>query len=137
MRNYTQTADSLLEQYPTKTEPLSKQEEKRIYDMALKKIEKAGSYTPPKLKKHRRVPVCVAAAVAALDEAGIKYQLSGMGTLLEAENPNELFDAIKIAHEAVFKAGSQRVVTSVKIDDRRDRDRTMADKVHSVEKKLR
>lgn len=78
----------------------------------------------------------VAAALAALDEAGIKYQLSGMGTFLEAENPDELFDAIKIAHEAVFKAGSQRVVTSVKIDDRRDRDRTMADKVHSVEKKL-
>ncbi len=78
----------------------------------------------------------VAAAVAALDEAGIQYQLSGMGTLLEAENPDELFDAIKIAHEAVFKAGSQRLVTSVKIDDRRDRNRTMADKVHSVEKKL-
>ena len=65
MRNYTENADSLLEQYPTKTMPLSKQEEKRIYDMALKKIEKAGSYTPPKLKKHRRVPVCVAAAAAA------------------------------------------------------------------------
>ena len=40
MRNYTENADSLLEQYPTKTMPLSKQEEKRIYDMALKKIEK-------------------------------------------------------------------------------------------------
>lgn len=65
MRNNTKTADSLLEQYPTKTVPLSKQEEKRIYELAMKKIEKAGSYTPPKLKKHRRVPVCVAAAVAA------------------------------------------------------------------------
>jgi uncharacterized protein (TIGR00106 family) len=78
----------------------------------------------------------VAAAVAALDETGINYQLSGMGTLLEAENLDELFYAIKIAHEAVFKTGSERVVTSVKIDDRRDRKRTMADKVHSVEKKL-
>jgi len=78
----------------------------------------------------------VAAAVAALDEAGIKYQLSGMGTLLEAENPDELFCAIKIAHEAVFSAGSERVVTSVKIDDRRDRDQTMTAKVRSVEKKL-
>ncbi|NYB51446.1 MAG: MTH1187 family thiamine-binding protein [Methanobacteriaceae archaeon] len=78
----------------------------------------------------------VAAAVAALDETGIKYQLSGMGTLLEAENPEELFDAIKIAHEAVFKEGMDRVVTSVKIDDRRDQDRTMEDKVRSVEEKL-
>lgn len=78
----------------------------------------------------------VAAAVAALNETGIKYQLSGMGTLLESENLDELFDAIKIAHEAVFKEGMDRVVTSVKIDDRRDRDRTMDDKVRSVEEKL-
>ena len=78
----------------------------------------------------------VAAAIAALDETGIKYQLSGMGTLLEAENPDELFDAIKTAHEAVFKEGVDRVVTSVKIDDRRDRERTIEDKVRSVEEKL-
>jgi uncharacterized protein (TIGR00106 family) len=78
----------------------------------------------------------VAAAIAALDSAGIEYQLSGMGTLLEAENPDELFDAIKVAHEAVFKEGMDRVVTNIKIDDRRDRQRTIDDKVRSVEKKL-
>lgn len=78
----------------------------------------------------------VAAAVAALDKSGIQYQLSGMGTLLEAETLDELFDAIKIAHEAVFKLGLHRVVTNVKIDDRRDRERTMDDKVRSVEEKL-
>lgn len=78
----------------------------------------------------------IAVAVAALDETGIKYQLSGMGTLLEVETPDELFDALKVAHEAVFKEGVNRVVTSVKIDDRRDRERTMDDKVRSVEEKL-
>lgn len=78
----------------------------------------------------------VAVAVAALDETGIKYQLSGMGTLLEAETLDELFDAVKVSHEAVLKEGMDRVVTSVKIDDRRDRDRTMDDKVRSVEEKL-
>jgi len=78
----------------------------------------------------------VAAAIAALDETEIKYKLSGMGTLIEAENPDELFDAIKTAHEAVFKEGIGRVVTSVKLDDRRDRERNMDDKVRSVEKRL-
>lgn len=78
----------------------------------------------------------VAVAIAALDETHVNYQLHGMGTLLEADNLENLFEAIKIAHEAVFKAGSQRVVTSVKIDDRRDRQRTIEDKVQSVEKKL-
>ena len=55
---------------------------------------------------------------------------------IEAENPDELFDAIKIAHEAVFKEGVGRVVTSMKMDDRRDRERNMGDKVRSVEKRL-
>ena len=65
MRNYTEITDSLLEQYPTEEAPLTKQEQQRIYELAMQKIERAGSYTPPKLKKHRRVPFCVAAAVAA------------------------------------------------------------------------
>ena len=47
----------------------------------------------------------VAVAVAALDKTGIKYKLSGMGTLLETENLDELFEALKVAHEAVFRDG--------------------------------
>jgi uncharacterized protein (TIGR00106 family) len=78
----------------------------------------------------------IAAAIASLESTGIKYQLSGMGTLLEAETPDELFKAIKTAHEAVFMEGVDRVVTSVKIDDRRDQLRTMEDKVRSVKEKL-
>jgi uncharacterized protein (TIGR00106 family) len=56
---------------------------------------------------------------------------------LETENLDELFEALKVAHEAVFRDGVNRVVTSVKIDDRRDREKTMDDKVLSVEKKLK
>lgn len=78
----------------------------------------------------------VAAAVAALEGTGIKYELSGMGTLLESEDPEELFSAIKSAHEAVFKVGALRVATSVKIDDRRDKDKGLLEKVKSVEEKL-
>lgn len=79
----------------------------------------------------------IAVAIAALDGTGIKYQLSGMGTLLEAETPDEIFNALKVAHEAVLKEGVNRVVTSVKIDDRRDREKTMEDKVQSVKEKLK
>lgn len=78
----------------------------------------------------------VAAAVDALDKTGIKYQLSGMGTQIETNDPQELFKAIEAAHEAVFAKGADRVSTSVKIDDRRDKVRSLADKVLSVEKKL-
>ncbi|HMK54963.1 MAG TPA: MTH1187 family thiamine-binding protein [Methanobacteriaceae archaeon] len=78
----------------------------------------------------------VAAAVSALKETGIKYELSGMGTLLESEDPDELFSAIKSAHEAVFKVGALRAATSVKIDDRRDKDKGLNEKVKSVEDKI-
>lgn len=78
----------------------------------------------------------IAAAVSALEEAGVKYHLTGMGTIIEADDAEQLFDSIKKAHEAVFNAGAQRVATSVKIDDRRDKEETLEEKVSSVKKML-
>lgn len=78
----------------------------------------------------------VAAAVSALNDMGIKYRVNGMGTLMETDDPEKLFDAIKAAHEAVFMKGAKRVATSVKIDDRRDKEKTINEKVSSVKKKL-
>ncbi len=79
----------------------------------------------------------IAAAVAALDNNGIKYELTGMGTLLESNDLEKIFKAIRSAHEAVFSEGAQRVATSIKIDERRDFDRTINDKVVSVNQKLK
>ena len=79
----------------------------------------------------------IAAAVAALDSTGIKYELTGMGTLLESNDLEKIFIAIKSAHEAVFSVGAERVATNIKIDERRDLDRTIADKVSSVKSKLK
>ena len=79
----------------------------------------------------------IAAAVAALDSTGIKYELTGMGTLLESNDLEKIFTAIKSAHEAVFSVGAERVATNIKIDERRDLDRTIADKVSSVKSKLK
>ena len=79
----------------------------------------------------------VAAAVSALDSDGIKYELTGMGTLLESDDLEKIFTAIKTAHEAVFNTGAERVATSIKIDERRDEDRTIKDKVSSVTQRLK
>lgn len=78
----------------------------------------------------------VAAAVSNLDKMGIKYQINGLGTLIETDDAEKLFDAIKAVHEAVFAEGVQRVSTHVKIDDRRDVQKTMQEKVESVKNKL-
>lgn len=41
----------------------------------------------------------VKAAVQAIKDSGLNYQLTGMGTQIEAENLSELYDAIEKAQE--------------------------------------
>jgi uncharacterized protein (TIGR00106 family) len=77
----------------------------------------------------------VAACIKVLDESGISYELHGMGTIIEGDL-KDLFEVILKMHEVPFRAGALRVVTSVKIDDRRDKKATVQDKVEAVQTKL-
>lgn len=61
----------------------------------------------------------VKAAVAAVTRSGLKFEVGAMGTTLEGEL-DEVLTAIKQAHRAVLDAGAGRLVTSIKIDERRD-----------------
>jgi len=79
----------------------------------------------------------VAEAVKVLDEEGINYEVTPMCTVFEAEDIDRALEIIAKAHKAVVKAGAMRVLTSIKIDDRRDIERKMKDKVRSVLEKLR
>ena len=79
----------------------------------------------------------ITAAVQVIKNSGLNYQLTGMGTQIEAENLKELYDAISKAQEAVFEIGVGRLYTIIKIDDRRDREnRTLNAKIETVEKLL-
>jgi uncharacterized protein (TIGR00106 family) len=64
--------------------------------------------------------------------SGIRSSLTPMGTIIEAESIDRIFEVIKLAHEAVFSAGAKRVSTNIKIDDRRDKKRQMEDKVEAI-----
>lgn len=76
----------------------------------------------------------VTAAVQAIKDSGLNYQLTGMGTHIEAENLSELYDAIAKAQEAVFEVGVGRVYTVIKVDDRRDLDNRGLDvKIETVD----
>ena len=57
---------------------------------------------------------------------GLKYEVTAMGTLLESEKLDTILEAAKVAHEAVLRLGEKRVETTLKIDDRRDKLRTIA-----------
>jgi uncharacterized protein (TIGR00106 family) len=76
----------------------------------------------------------VAECLRIVRDSGLKHQLTPMGTVLEGDG-EKVVATIMACHSQVLRM-SQRVVTSIKIDDRRDRPADMERKVRSVEEKL-
>ena len=77
----------------------------------------------------------VADCIRILKQEKVKYELSAMGTNIEGN----LKDLMKIAlrmHEEPFKKGALRVLTTLKIDDRRDKKGTLSEKKQAVRRKL-
>ena len=78
----------------------------------------------------------IAQAVKVLEgEKDIKYELTAMGTIIEGDLERVLTLARKM-HQAVFNAGIMRVVTTIKIDDRRDKRASMDSKMESLKREL-
>jgi uncharacterized protein (TIGR00106 family) len=63
----------------------------------------------------------------------ISYRLTPMGTIIEGPLDNVL-EVVRKMHEIPFSKGASRVVTFLKLDDRRDKSSTMAGKIESVVK---
>lgn len=77
----------------------------------------------------------VKAALSAMEDESVKFELHAMGTIIEADNLKTLFSAVEKAHEAVFKEGAARVVTTLKIDDRRDKEISIKSKINAVKQR--
>ncbi len=78
----------------------------------------------------------VAACEQVLTAAGLKTHLHAYGTNVEGEW-DDVFAAIKRCHEVVHQMGAPRITTTIRVGTRTDRPQTMADKIRSVEDKLR
>ena len=68
-------------------------------------------------------------------EKDIKYELTAMGTIIEGDLERLLTLAGRM-HQSAFEAGVMRVVTTIRIDERRDKPLTMDGKVEAVRKRL-
>ncbi|GIP54283.1 MTH1187 family thiamine-binding protein [Paenibacillus vini] len=68
-------------------------------------------------------------------QKGIKYTLTSMSTIIEGPL-DDIFAAIRAIHEAPFHSDAKRVSTSIKIDDRRDKEGSSEQKLRSVQDKL-
>jgi len=77
----------------------------------------------------------IAALLRELQISGAEYRLTDMGTIIEGEATSLLQLAAKL-HELPFAAGVKRVVTTIHIDDRRDKHVSLDDKKRTVERLL-
>ena len=73
----------------------------------------------------------IAECLKVLDASGVSHEVHGMGTILEGELET-LLAVIREMHEVPFNKGAQRVVTTIRVDDRRDKAGSAKGKVASV-----
>lgn len=65
---------------------------------------------------------------------GIRFQTTPMGTMIESESIEKIFEAARVMSDSVFAMGISRVETILKIDERRDKDHSLEDKLKSIGK---
>jgi uncharacterized protein (TIGR00106 family) len=70
----------------------------------------------------------VKAAIKIIEENDLDFQVNSMGTCVQGEW-DAIFSTLKAIHEELAKMGCHRIVTTVKIDDRRDKFSTMDAKI--------
>jgi uncharacterized protein (TIGR00106 family) len=61
----------------------------------------------------------------------ITFQITAMGTIIQGRL-DRVLELISKMHEIPFSMGNQRVLTTITIDDRRDKEATIESKVKAV-----
>ena len=84
------------------------------------------------------VSIYIARAIEAINDfKDVKYKLTPMGTVLESDRLEKIFEASKIMTDTVHRMGVKRIEVILKIDSRIDKNQTIDSKVDSVNKYLK
>ena len=68
---------------------------------------------------------------------GLKIILTAMGTQVESNNLDNILQAIKISHMTLRNIGIERIISSIRIDERLDKINTLEGKIKSVKDKIK
>ena len=75
----------------------------------------------------------VKAALQSISEvSGLKYQVTPMATVLESSDFSKILEAVEVSHAALRRLGCKRISSTLRVDERLDKRRTMLDKVKKV-----
>ncbi len=86
-------------------------------------------------KEGKSLSEYIAKTINIIKKSGLQYELHAMGTIVEGD-AEEVFDLIKKCHLNMTRF-SDRVYTSINIDDRKRATGRLEGKVASVENKLK
>lgn len=67
----------------------------------------------------------------------VRYEINSMGTILESDDIDKIYESAKKIMEVVHNLGVNRVEVILKIDSRNDKQLTMKEKIESINKHLR
>ncbi len=84
------------------------------------------------MDKGESVKEDVAQIIKMIDESGVSYQLTPMGTIIETESMDDALDIVRRAY-AVLEANSNRVYAALKFDIRKGKSNRLKTKIRSVE----
>ncbi|MDD3582205.1 MAG: MTH1187 family thiamine-binding protein [Desulfobacca sp.] len=77
----------------------------------------------------------IAAVVQYLRQQQLPHYLTDMGTIVEGST-EQLLEVAQVLHEIPFNRGVKRVLTHLTIDDRRDKEVHLDDKIRAVKARL-
>ncbi|MGM0441954.1 MAG: MTH1187 family thiamine-binding protein [Elusimicrobiota bacterium] len=64
----------------------------------------------------------------------INYELNAMGTVVEADSSDTLFKIARKMHREVLNGDIKRLVTSIKIDERTDKNNSISGKLKNLKR---
>lgn len=70
----------------------------------------------------------IMAAMEVIKKSGLPYSINPMGTCIQGDL-DQAFEIIRKIHDTLIKMGCTRLVTTLKIDDRRDKNQTLEEKM--------
>ena len=82
--------------------------------------------------KGTSVSTYVQQVINILEKEVINYKTNPMATTIETNDLTTLLSIVQKAHEAVVQAGAKRIITELKIDDRKDKNVTMESKLKAL-----
>ena len=101
--------------------------------MARKRVVTIAEFSIHPIGSGTSVGRYVKVAIGALSKIeGLRYQVTPMATVLESPDLSKILQAVDVSDAALRKLGAKRISSMLRVDQRLDKPRTMADKVSSL-----